>query len=391
MRPKIYTQNDHQIQADLFDQHALTAICKLQQAGHSAYVVGGSIRDLLLRTLPKDFDISTSARPEQIKTLFQRQCLLIGRRFRLAHLRFGTNIIETSTFRSGESTDSLIVRDNKWGSEEEDVLRRDFTMNALFYDPSKEIIIDYVGGVQDIHKRLIKTIGNPWARFKQDPVRMLRCLKFKARFDFLCEEETDQAMKDCSREILKSSPARVLEEMFKMLESTKAAPFFELLEQYHFLEMLFPCFHQFFKGSMANFALAYLRTMDMLYASYKELMTRPVLLSCLIYPILEQEVFHLAKDRQSALSFQDICHLTETLLRGINISSFIHFPKKLLGDTYLVLVNQFRLTPYKMAPKKNIRFQSEEDKAAALQFLTIRQEVNKKFSMLEQFYLDEEK
>ena len=183
MRPKIYSKKEHGISIDLFDSDALYAICKLQQAGFQAYVVGGSIRDLLLGHIPKDFDISTSARPEQIKSLFQRQCLLIGRRFRLAHLRFGSKVIETSTFRSGENSDSLILRDNTWGSEEEDVIRRDFTMNALFYDPSREIIIDYVGGVEDIHKKILRSIGNPWVRFKQDPVRMLRCLKFQARFN----------------------------------------------------------------------------------------------------------------------------------------------------------------------------------------------------------------
>lgn len=378
MHPKRLSFKEHGLQPDLFDVHALSSICKLQQAGFQAYVVGGSIRDLLLGVLPKDFDISTSARPEEIKRLFQRQCLLIGRRFRLAHLRFGSKIIETSTFRSGDSTDSLIVRDNKWGTEEEDVIRRDFTINALFYDPAKEVILDYVGGVKDVHNKLLKTIGNPWVRFRQDPVRMLRCLKFKARFNFECEEKTEQALRECARELLKSSEARVLEEILKMLESTKAAPFFELLEEYNFLDMLFPCFHHFFTGKTAHLAHTYLRVLDIFSTTHKETMSRPVLLGSLIFPILEQEVFHLSQDRQTPLSLQEIYNLTETLLRGIAISSFIHFPKKLLNDTYLVLVNQFRLTPVQSKQKKQIRFTTEEDKTAAHLLLDIRREVHKK-------------
>ena len=380
MRPKIYTFKEHGIQPDLFDSDALSAICKLQQSGFQAYVVGGSIRDLMLGHLPKDFDISTSARPDQIKALFQRQCLLIGRRFRLAHLRFGQKIIETSTFRSQETSESLVLRDNKWGTEEEDVVRRDFTMNALFYDPSREIILDYVGGVPDTKKKLLKAIGNPWTRFKQDPVRMIRCLKFKARFDCLIDEDTNKAIHDSSREILKSAPARLLEEMFKMLESTKAAPFFELLEQYHFLDMLFPCLHQFFTSSKASLGYDYLKAMDTLYASKKEEMSRAVLFSTLLYPILEQEVLHLSRDRQRPLVLHDICHLTETLLQGISISSYIHLPKKLLSDSYLTLVNQFRLTPVQGNLKKNVRFQNEEEKMNALALLNIRREAQDKRS-----------
>lgn len=374
MRPKTYTRKEHGIQADLFDSDAVASVCKLQQAGFQAYIVGGCIRDLLLGILPKDFDISTSARPEQIKALFQRQCLLIGRRFRLAHLRFSSKIIETSTFRSQEVSESIVLRDNKWGTAEEDVMRRDFTMNGLFYDPSNEHIIDYVGGVDDIHKRLLTTIGNPRIRFKQDPVRMLRCLKFKARFHCVIDEETDVAILENGPELLKSSPARLLEEIFKMLESTKACPFFELLEKYQFLEMLFPCFHHFFAGAKGSLAYSYLKAIDTLFTAQKGTMNRSVLFSALVYPILEQEALHLSDDRQNPLSFQEICHLAETLLRGITISSYVHLPKKIISEGYMALVNQFRLTPLQADPKKQIRFQSEEDKANALALLALRQE-----------------
>ncbi|HEV8052617.1 MAG TPA: polynucleotide adenylyltransferase PcnB, partial [Parachlamydiaceae bacterium] len=190
VQPKIYHATDHDISLALIDPDAIQILKRLKEAGFLAYLVGGSVRDLLVKKQPKDYDISTSARPEQIKQVFQRNCLLIGRRFRLAHIRFGHRIFEVSTFRSGENDSDLIVHDNCWGSPEEDVMRRDFTMNGLFYDPCNHTVIDYVGGWQDIHNNLLKTIGDPVVRFKQDPVRMIRLLKFQSRFDFKIDPQT---------------------------------------------------------------------------------------------------------------------------------------------------------------------------------------------------------
>ena len=159
MSPKIYQSDQHTLDRNQCDPNSLKVIQTLQQAGHVAYLVGGSVRDLLLKSKPKDYDISTSARPEEIKSLFRSQCLLIGRRFRLAHIRFGRKVFEVSTFRAGD-TDSaeLIVRDNVWGTPEQDVLRRDFTINGLFYDPSTETIIDFVDGYADLRKNYLRTI-----------------------------------------------------------------------------------------------------------------------------------------------------------------------------------------------------------------------------------------
>lgn len=226
MQPKIYSVSEHVIDQSLIDPDALLTINKLREAGHTAYLVGGGVRDLLLKRAPKDFDISTSALPEQVKQVFHRNCILIGRRFRLAHVRFGHKILEVSTFRSGENDSDLILQDNKWGSAQEDVLRRDFTINGLYYDPSNHTIIDYVGGWEDIQKNMLRTIGDPYIRFKQDPVRMIRLLKFRARFGLDIDMESRKALVNCRDEIVKSSPARVLEEIFRMLESGASAPFF---------------------------------------------------------------------------------------------------------------------------------------------------------------------
>ncbi len=190
------------------------------------------MRDLVLKRKPKDFDISTSARPEQVKHVFQRSCLLIGRRFRLAHIRFGHKVIEVSTFRSGENDTDLIIHDNEWGTPEEDVLRRDFTINGLFYNPADHSIIDYVNGWHDIQKGILRTIGDPFTRFKQDPVRMIRLLKFQARIKFNVETKTQKALLACRDEIFKSAPARILEEIFRMLESGSASPFFQLMLEF---------------------------------------------------------------------------------------------------------------------------------------------------------------
>jgi poly(A) polymerase len=371
---KIFLPPDHPIDRSLIDPHALTTIETLQQAGHTAYLVGGGVRDLLMGFHPKDFDISTSARPDEIKKLFHRQCILIGRRFRLAHIRFGNRIFEVSTFRAGDpNTSSLIIHDNRWGTESEDVLRRDFTMNALFYDPTKEAILDYVGGVEDVRRGLLKTIGDPEVRFRQDPVRMIRMIKFQARFGFRCDDKAVTAMRRCRQEILKSAPARVLEELFKMLESGKAELFFLLMTDHGFIELLFPCFHHFFSGPTREIAASYLRAVDeILNRPGNQGLDRSVLLAAIVFPILEEELRTLILDRQGPVSTRDVAHLTETLLHGIMISSFVHFPKRLLGNLYLTIVNQFRMTPLTGHPKFHIRFRSHEDHLLSLELLRIR-------------------
>lgn len=378
MHLKLYHQSEHPIVHDNIDQHALTTVLTLQQAGHVAYLVGGSVRDLYLGLHPKDFDISTSAKPDEIKKLFQRQCLLIGRRFRLAHIRFGNKIFEVSTFRAGDtSSSSLIIHDNRWGNEEEDVMRRDFTMNALFYDPSKEVILDYVGGVEDIKKGLLKTIGDPELRFHQDPVRMIRLLKFQARFGFRCDDKALLALKKCRHDILKSAQARILEEILKMLESGKADPFFRLMSDYGFIDLLFPCFQHFFSGSTKESAAAFLRAVDELNTrphDYK--LDRSILLSAIVFPILEKEIALLSEDRHDVISMREIVHLTETLLHGISTSSFVHFPKKLLSNVFLIIANQFRMTPLKGPSRFNARFHSQEEFFLSLGFLRLRTLVN---------------
>lgn len=377
MKPSIYSAKDHGIDPTLIDPDALYVLDKLRQAGHTAYLVGGSVRDLLIKRVPKDFDISTSAWPDQIKQLFQRQCILIGRRFRLAHIRFGHKIIEVSTFRTGENESDLILHDNQWGTPEEDVLRRDFTINGLFYDASNHTVIDYVGGWNDIQHHALRTIGDPEKRFKQDPVRLLRLLKFQARFGFQIDPVTDQAAQAAYQEIVKSSPARILEEILRMMESGFSAPFFKLMSQYGLLNILFPGLDKFLRQPQGKTILHYLTCADQMNLHKgKNVLERPVLVACLLFPILEKELQQHYLNNKQMPHIEDITLLTSALTKEIFIHPFTHFPRRISSIMASILVTQYRLTP--LTGKRHYReklFRHKEF-VLALKFLKIRALVN---------------
>jgi len=225
------------------DPDADRVVRKLTRAGHKAYLVGGCVRDLLVAKKPKDFDVATSATPNEIKATF-RNCRIIGRRFRLAHVFFGAKIIETSTFRANprdeDDHDLLIRRDNVFGTETEDARRRDFTINGLFYDVEREEVIDHVGGLADLDQKLVRTIGDPDIRFQEDPVRILRAIKFAARLDFGFEPATWDALLRWRGEISKCAPPRLLEEIHRLMRGGAARRSFELLVETGVLEVLSP-------------------------------------------------------------------------------------------------------------------------------------------------------
>ena len=203
------------IPIDQIAAEAQKVIRHLVRSGHQAYLVGGCVRDLLLGRTPKDFDIATDATPSELRELF-RNCRIIGRRFRLAHIIFGNKIIETATFRANPRedeetppTDELYIhRDNVFGTAEQDARRRDFTINGLFYDLSAEKVIDYVDGLDDLRSHSVRTIGDPNVRFREDPVRMLRAVKFAARLGFDIEDQTYRALLSHGKELEKSQIGR---------------------------------------------------------------------------------------------------------------------------------------------------------------------------------------
>jgi poly(A) polymerase len=265
--PVIVPRADHPISRRNIDSDALRVLYRLHEHDHTAYLVGGSVRDLILGRRPKDFDIGTSAHPYQIKRLF-RNCWIIGRRFRLAHIKFGQKTIEVATFRKNvpespadppAEPDSVVVasaappsaepeaaasdhahHDNTFGTAEEDAFRRDFTINGLFYDIGTYAVIDYVNGLADLERKLIRSIGDPRVRFVEDPVRMFRAAVLGARLGFDLDRLVLEAIAEHRGLIAKASPARLLEEYYKVLRSGAAQASFEALGRVRLLELITP-------------------------------------------------------------------------------------------------------------------------------------------------------
>ena len=245
--PVIYKRAEHCISRKNIDPDALKVLYRLSSLGFTAYLVGGGVRDLLMGRKPKDFDVGTSARPNEVKRAF-RNCFLIGRRFRLAHVRFGEKVIETATFRQNSQTVGEIIEhasegpleDNTFGTPETDAYRRDFTVNGLFYDIKDFSVIDWVGGMRDIEKKVIRAIGDPDIRFQEDPVRMMRAVKFSSRLGFRIEKKTMDAMKKRHACILAASQPRVCEEVFRLFPYGESAKAFRLMWETGMLGDLLP-------------------------------------------------------------------------------------------------------------------------------------------------------
>jgi len=226
----------------LIDQDALKIVKKLTKVGYESYLVGGCIRDILLGHIPKDYDIVTSATPEQINKLFKRS-RIIGRRFKLVHIMFSARkFIEVATFRSGKvktSNDGLVIRDNHYGSLKDDVFRRDFTVNGLYYDVNKSEVIDYVGGLNDLETLKINMIGNPSERFEEDPVRMIRAIRFQAKLNAQIEPKLIEAIIKNSPLLANIPPARLYEEVIKLFHNENSIEVFRELVKLGLLKHLF--------------------------------------------------------------------------------------------------------------------------------------------------------
>ena len=235
---------DYRFPPQSMDEDALQVVRRLQRFGYLGYFVGGCVRDILLGAHPKDFDIATSARPREVRQIF-RTCRLIGRRFKLAHIHISRDkILEVATFRQKPSDEGLeeglIIEDNEFGTAETDAYRRDFTINALFYDPMRHQIHDYCGGLRDIQERMLRSIGDPVERFREDPIRMLRAIKFAARLSLQFNPPLERALHSERLELGKVANPRLLQELLRMLQGGVAISSFELLERFDFLSLLAP-------------------------------------------------------------------------------------------------------------------------------------------------------
>jgi poly(A) polymerase len=272
---------EHGIDPSLVDERALKVVATLKQAGHEAYVVGGAVRDLLVGRRPKDFDVATNATPEQVKQLFRR-AFVIGRRFRLVHVVFGRGrdheVIEVSTFRAyrdaseadqvagNERTSKAdlagkthvvdaagrVLRDNVWGPQNEDAARRDFTVNAMYYDPQTQVVVDFHGGIKDAKKRVLRMIGDPATRYREDPVRVVRAVRFAAKLGFQIEAKTASAMAEAIPLLANVPVSRLFDEMIKLLQTGHALASLEALRRYGLHRNVFPVLQVVFDESRST-------------------------------------------------------------------------------------------------------------------------------------------
>ena len=308
--PVIVERAAHSLSRSQIDPDALKVLYRLHQNSYVAYLVGGSVRDLLLGRRPKDFDIGTSAHPYQVKRLF-KNCWVIGRRFRLAHVRFGTKTIEVATFRRKVTAEELAAaeeaaaeqreapeegntspagqahlahRENTFGTPEEDAFRRDFTINALFYDIGTFSIIDYTGGLEDLRAGIVRSIGDPAERFHEDPVRMLRAIAMAARLGFTIDAPIDEAIASSRAEITRSSPARLIEEFYKLLRSGASEQAFRMMAERRLLESIA---HDLQKGAGERLwqSLAALDAFRKRHEEIPDTLSNAVLLGSLLVPL----------------------------------------------------------------------------------------------------------
>lgn len=262
---RVLGPQQHGLRKAHISKNAVSVVEGLQGAGFQAYVVGGCIRDLLLNLAPKDYDVATNATPEQVRATF-RNARIIGRRFKLVHVRYGREIIEVATFRSHQPVDEdedhgnltldeengRILRDNIYGSQEDDAQRRDFTINALYFDPSNEHILDHAHGISDLRNRLVRLIGTPQQRYQEDPVRMLRAVRFAAKLDFSIEHHSAEPIPRLAGLLRNVPAARLFDEVLKLFLSGQGLATFDLLRQYQLFAPLFPLSDRALDGASAS-------------------------------------------------------------------------------------------------------------------------------------------
>ncbi|HMB57757.1 MAG TPA: polynucleotide adenylyltransferase PcnB [Arenimonas sp.] len=304
--PRIVPRDGHGISRKDISPNALRVLYRLREGGFSGYLVGGAVRDLLIGGHPKDFDVATDATPEQVKSLF-RNCRIIGRRFRLAHVVYGREIIEVATFRANVDDGSgdretvgegRLLRDNVYGTIEDDAVRRDFTANALYYTVDDFSVRDYVGGFEDVQARVLKLIGDPEARYREDPVRMLRAVRLSSKLDFSIDPEAAEPIPRLAPLLSGAAPARLFDECLKMFLAGHAEKSFLSLEKHGLLPVLFPETAKAIitnrSGALRTMLVQALRNTDQRIAEDKPV-TPAFLFAALLWPAYCRELAVLQK------------------------------------------------------------------------------------------------
>jgi poly(A) polymerase len=381
---------------DSLDQDALRVISRLERAGFKAYLVGGCVRDLMIGRKPKDFDVATDAHPKQIKRLF-RNGRIIGRRFKLVHIHYGGHIVETATFRrdpfppdaegEGEAEagaergldDLLIVEDNVFGNAEEDARRRDFTVNALFLDPARRTIIDYVGGLEDLEKSSLRTIGDPHKRLAEDPVRILRAVKFATRLGFRIEENTWAAMCAIAPRLSRSAPPRVLEEILRLMRSGTSLGAFRMLRACGALAVILPTIDRYLghrppghkdEAEAAARAETFWRLLEALDADVHQgyTPTGAVCIALLYLRIIEREADPATRERKGPAG--DLSVVIDEVLEPVAIST--RLPRRDVARARKIILSQRRFTQTSTKRFRPLAFLRSEDFPEALELFRLR-------------------
>ena len=347
----IVTRKQHNISRKRITANALKVLYRLHNSGYESYLVGGGVRDLLLGAKPKDFDVVTNALPQEVRKLF-RNSLLIGKRFRLVHVRFGSDIVEVATFRAGgneknknrvHAETGMIMRDNVYGTRREDAFRRDFSINALYYNIADFSVVDYTYGMEDLKYRLIRIIGDPQRRYHEDPVRLLRAVRLSAKLDFQIEKNTEQPIFELGGLLQNVAPSRLFEEMLKLFYCGKSAIAFDQMRHYGLFAILFPQVEAMLTGTQGEQVLAFLkrafRNTDTRIAEDKSLNPAFIFAVLLWWPLNE-----LRKEHEES-GLKRYPALNEAMKQVVRKQSkVISIPKRFVGMMHEIWLLQFELS-----------------------------------------------
>ena len=375
----IYSREQHKISRDDISESALKVLYRLKNAGYEGFLVGGGVRDLLLGREPKDFDVSTDATPEEVRSLF-RNSRIIGRRFKIVHVRYGRDIIEVATFRGhhgqhedgGRTSDEgMILRDNVYGSLEEDAWRRDFTVNALYYNIKDYSVVDYTGGMADLKAGQLKLIGDPEERFREDPVRMLRAVRFAAKLGFLIDPKVEDAIYEWGHLLQEIPAARLFEEVLKLFLSGHAVASFEGMRHYRLFEHLFPSVEECLAHEEQGFPLTFI-THAMENTDTRLADNRPVNPAFLLAALLWEPLRHESEEAIAAgmPAYQAVHAAADAVLREQTLR--VSIPRRFSVVMREIWVLQARFD--RRAGKRAFVLLEHERFRAAYDFLLLRSE-----------------
>ncbi len=391
--PEIIPAEKHDISADNFSEAALQVVSDIQEAGYEAYLVGGCIRDALLGRKPKDFDVSTSASPEEVKKIF-KNCRIIGRRFRIAHVRIGRELIEVSTFRANphekqnanrnelrEGEEGQLIRDNVFGTCDEDAWRRDFSINALYYNPAENVIIDYMDSVADIKNGVLRSIGDMETRFTEDPVRMLRIIRFAAKFDFEIPETATELIHAQRNLISTVSAPRLFEEVLKLFHGGQAVKSFELLREFGLFKLMFPFTDEYLIDDEFGMAERALTNTDKRIQEGKGVIPA-FLFSCLLWDPVREDANRLMDQGNPSSKAWRIAMMDA--LR--DQSQYVSVPRRMADTVVEIWTLHFRLISRK--PKTVFQIMNHRRFRAAYDFMLLRSSLSEVDTDLAEWWTD---